>query len=58
MSEPVSQPLSKALAAGDDCPRCLVGELDTGWECNHCGYDARPLVMPVREPSADTPPSS
>lgn len=21
------------------CPRCL-GDLDTGWECNFCGYDA------------------
>lgn len=24
------------------CPICL-GELDTGWECNSCGYDAVPL---------------
>jgi hypothetical protein len=27
------------LAKEDTCPRCL-GELDTGWECNDCGYDA------------------
>lgn len=23
----------------DECPRCH-GSLDTGWECNKCGYDA------------------
>ena len=23
------------------CPECS-GELDTGFECNRCGYDARP----------------
>jgi hypothetical protein len=37
--------LSKALAGEDCCPRCL-GELDTGWECNDCDYDARPLIIP------------
>jgi tRNA(Ile2) C34 agmatinyltransferase TiaS len=31
--------LGEALAREDTCPRCL-GELDTGWECNDCGYDA------------------
>lgn len=31
-----------ALAEDDVCPRCL-GELDTGWECDKCGYDAEPL---------------
>jgi hypothetical protein len=25
----------------DVCPKCL-GDLDTGWECNDCGYDAAP----------------
>lgn len=25
----------------DKCPEC-GGELDTGWECNDCGFDARP----------------
>jgi hypothetical protein len=42
--------LSKALAGEDCCPRCL-GELDTGWECNDCDYDARPLILspPVKE---------
>lgn len=27
----------------DICPEC-GGALDTGWECNECGYDARHLV--------------
>lgn len=26
--------------ANDKCPRCRGGELDTGYECNYCGYDA------------------
>lgn len=25
----------------DICPEC-GGELDTGWECNDCGFDALP----------------
>lgn len=32
----------------DQCPRC-GGELDTGWECNLCEYDAK-LVMFGRYP--------
>jgi methionyl-tRNA synthetase len=32
-----------SLAAEDTCPRC-GGELDTGWECNECDYDARWLI--------------
>lgn len=28
----------------DKCPFCGQGELDTGYECNSCGYDAMPLV--------------
>lgn len=31
------------LAKDNICPECS-GELDTGWECNSCGYDAMPLV--------------
>lgn len=31
--------LDRSLARRDICPRC-GGELDTGWECNDCGYDA------------------
>lgn len=35
--------LAKPLVAEDVCPKCL-GELDTGWECNDCGYDASHLA--------------
>jgi hypothetical protein len=35
----------EALAKDDVCPQCL-GELDTGWECNDCGYDAIDHVRP------------
>ncbi len=40
--------LSEALAQDDHCPKCL-GELDTGWECNDCGYDAREEAYPEQE---------
>jgi tRNA(Ile2) C34 agmatinyltransferase TiaS len=42
---PLSREQATELARRDICPRCR-GELDTGWECNDCGYDARPLVLP------------
>ena len=28
----------------DHCPACKTGSLDTGYECNSCGFDAQPLV--------------
>lgn len=28
------------LVEQDVCPQC-GGELDTGWECNECGFDAQ-----------------
>lgn len=31
------------LVSENRCPMCL-GELDTGWECNECGYDAQPWI--------------
>ena len=34
------------LVARDICPKC-GGELDTGWECNNCGADCRPLIVPT-----------
>lgn len=34
--------LRKELVKEDYCPKCL-GELDTGWECVTCGFDARPV---------------
>jgi hypothetical protein len=36
------------LAMEDRCPQC-GGELDTGWECNDCGYDARSDAIDERE---------
>lgn len=43
MPDPKEKTLPEVLVEEDVCPKCL-GELDTGWECNSCGYDARPLV--------------
>ncbi len=37
-------------ARRDVCPEC-GGELDTGWECNSCGYDAAPDAQPDRYPT-------
>jgi len=28
----------------DRCPVCETGNLDTGWECNSCNVDCKPLV--------------
>jgi hypothetical protein len=39
MTPVLPNPLAGPLVAEDYCPMCL-GELDTGWECNDCGYDA------------------
>ncbi len=37
---PAKRPvLRRSLARQDICPEC-GGQLDTGWECNDCGYDA------------------
>lgn len=33
----------EARVANDRCPQC-GGSLDTGWECNSCGYDAKPIA--------------
>jgi tRNA(Ile2) C34 agmatinyltransferase TiaS len=35
--------LAEQYVANDICPKCY-GSLDTGWECNSCGFDAKPLV--------------
>ena len=37
--------LDRSLARRDICPRC-GGALDTGWECNSCGYDAMNEAYP------------
>lgn len=34
--------LEQKIVALDLCPRC-PGELDTGWECNSCGFDAKAI---------------
>lgn len=36
------------LVSENRCPICL-GELDTGYECNDCGYDAMPWIKASRE---------
>lgn len=41
MAFPTKSPaLRRSLARRDICPEC-GGALDTGWECNACGYDAK-----------------
>ncbi len=50
---PVKSPaVRQTMARKDSCPEC-GGELDTGWECNDCGFDARNLVYPEWERNAD-----
>jgi len=44
--------LRTELAKDDRCPEC--GDwLDTGWECNECGFDARELAYPAQERFVD-----
>lgn len=33
--------LRRVTAANGKCPEC-GNDLDTGWECDNCGFDARP----------------
>ena len=50
MNFPAKSPaLRRSLARRDICPEC-GGALDTGWECNVCGYDAKfeATEMPLR----------
>lgn len=43
---PIKSPALRAECAKRDvCPEC-GGALDTGWECNDCGFDARDLAYP------------
>lgn len=39
MSNVVVHPAVRAALRADKCPHC-GGELDVGWECVVCGYDA------------------
>lgn len=44
---PIRSPvLRRSLARRDICPEC-GGCLDTGWECNDCGYDAKPEATSI-----------
>lgn len=44
----------RSLARRDICPECR-GALDTGWECNDCGYDARAEATTI---GAASPPAA
>lgn len=39
MSKALNDEQREARIANDKCPECN-GSLDTGWECNDCGFDA------------------
>ncbi len=39
------------IVADDRCPKCN-DELDTGWECNQCGFDALPIIKLLQDPFA------
>ena len=41
-----SNAVRRSLIAEDICPEC-GGELDTGWECNDCGFDARDIAITI-----------
>lgn len=43
--------LRRVAASRDICPEC-GGELDTGWECNDCRYDARDEAYPPHKRSS------
>lgn len=47
--------LRRAAAKKDICPEC-GGELDTGFECNTCRYDARDEAYPPHMRGRDTQP--
>lgn len=50
---PLQSPaLRRACAREDICPEC-GGELDTGWECNDCKYDARDEAYPPEQRERD-----
>jgi len=50
---PIKNPvIRRAAARQDTCPEC-GGELDTGWECNECGYDARDEAYPPEKRESD-----
>ena len=50
--KPIREVLERDVVQ-DRCPKCK-GELDTGWECNDCGFDARYLALGLEEPGDET----
>lgn len=53
---PVQSPaVRKELAKVDICPEC-GGDLDTGWECLDCNFDAQWLAYPQSERDIDAMP--
>jgi hypothetical protein len=49
-----SKVFEQKCTAVDMCPKC-GGELDTGWECNKCGYDAMPHTKTALCSNTKTP---
>jgi tRNA(Ile2) C34 agmatinyltransferase TiaS len=51
---PIKSPALRRYVAGVEgrCPEC-GGELDTGWECNDCEYDARDEAYPLAQRERD-----
>lgn len=49
MADEQHRELREALVSSDRCPEC-GGELDTGWECIKCGYDAFPIAEGTPKP--------
>lgn len=43
----VSRELRELCVENDGCPEC-GGELDTGWECNDCDFDGKPIMDKLR----------
>jgi hypothetical protein len=41
---PSEQDRAVARVKQDLCAKC-DGELDTGWECNKCGWDGQPFAL-------------
>lgn len=50
--EPIIKRFRQELIKEDCCPKCL-GELDEGWECNQCGYDAVTSSAWRKEPTGE-----
>lgn len=42
--------MREAYIVNERCPEC-GGDLDTGWECNTCEFDARPEALEIHERS-------